>query len=59
MSIEEIKRIFTFPDEYIVNGKFEEKWAGIGNSVPPMMMKAIAETVRDRILDPIYAEQIQ
>jgi hypothetical protein len=25
----------------------------LGNSVPPVMMKAIAETIRDRVLIPI------
>lgn len=50
MTINELKRLHTFPDNYIFLGKFEEKWARIGNSVPPFLMKAIAEHIDNNIL---------
>ena len=50
LSIAEVRRICSFPDDYILTGKFEQQKERMGRSVPPFMMKAIAETVRDEIL---------
>lgn len=50
LSIEEVKRLFTFPDDYIFMGKFEQKWARLGNCVPPDFMKAIATHVYENVL---------
>jgi DNA (cytosine-5)-methyltransferase 1 len=49
MTIEELKRLQSFPDDFKFIGKPVEQWARIGNSVPPLMTKAIAETIRDEI----------
>jgi len=51
LTINELKRISTFPDDYKFIGKFEEQWSRIGNSVPPLFMKAIAEHIRINILE--------
>jgi len=40
-------------DIYIITGKFKDQWARIGNSVPPYLMKAIAETIYNEILSKI------
>jgi len=37
------------PDRKI-EGRFVEKWAGIGNSVPLLFMKAIAECIRRKMV---------
>jgi len=50
LTISELKRLHSYPDDFKFIGKFEEQWARIGNSVPPLMMKAIAETIKDEIL---------
>lgn len=50
MTINELKRLSSFPDDFILTGKFEEQWARIGNAVMPRFMQAIAEHVRDKIL---------
>lgn len=50
LSIEEVKRIFSFPDEYILEGSFVEKWARLGNCVPPNLMKAIATHIYENVL---------
>lgn len=55
ISIAEAKRLGSFPDWFIFTGKFEEQWARIGNSVPPNFMKAIAEHIRDNILNKVTA----
>lgn len=49
-SIAELKRVCAFPDDYVLCGTYEQQWTRCGMSVPPVMMKAIAESVRDRVL---------
>ena len=52
-SLLEYKRLASFPDDFIFPGN---KWLGyyrIGNCVPPLMMKAIAEHVKTEILEKI------
>jgi DNA (cytosine-5)-methyltransferase 1 len=51
LSLRELKLICSFPDDFISTGvSYRKKWERFGRSVPPLMMKAIGETVRDRIL---------
>ena len=50
-TIDELKIIASFPIGYILNGIFERQWEGIGRSVPPKMMQAIAENIKTNILD--------
>lgn len=50
LSIEEVKRISTFPDDFIFTGPFREQWARMGNCVPPNFMKAIATHINEKIL---------
>lgn len=49
-TIDEVKRICAFPDDFILRGSYAQQWERLGNSVPPVMMQAIATTVRDKIL---------
>jgi DNA (cytosine-5)-methyltransferase 1 len=42
----EAKRIGSFPDQYELLGNRKEALARIGNSVPPLLMRAIARHVR-------------
>lgn len=50
-TIPEIKRLGSYPDKYNMVGEFGEQWARIGNSVPPLFMRAIAEHIRLTVLD--------
>jgi site-specific DNA-cytosine methylase len=50
VSIAELKRLSSFPDQFLLEGSFEERWARIGNSVPPLLMRAIALHIRNAIL---------
>lgn len=50
LSMEEIRRLASFPDTYRQIGKFEDQYARIGNSVPPLFMRAIARHIRSEIL---------
>lgn len=49
LTIPELKRIGAFPDDFRLSGSFAQQWERIGRAVPPLMMKAIGETIRDEI----------
>lgn len=49
LSIAEAKRAQSFPDDFVLPGKFKDRWERIGRSVPPLMMKHIAETISREI----------
>lgn len=53
ITIGQAKRIASFPDEFVLHGDFNQQWARIGNSVPPNLMRAIAEHIKHNILDKI------
>ena len=46
LTISEIKLMSSFPAGFRLEGSFHEKWARVGNSVPPLLMKAIADRIR-------------
>ena len=50
LSVAEAKRLMSFPDAFVIHGKYSKKWERLGNAVPPKMMQAIAECVKD-VLD--------
>lgn len=49
-SIPEVKRLAAFPDSFRMVGAFGDQWARIGNSVPPLFMRAIARHIRQELL---------
>jgi DNA (cytosine-5)-methyltransferase 1 len=49
-SLPEFRRFGSFPDEFIFAGRFEEGIKQIGNCVPPLFMKAIAECIHCSVL---------
>src|SRR5699024_11178652 len=51
LRISEIKRIQTFPDDYEITGDFKEQWRQIGNAVPPLLVKKIAENIKEQYLN--------
>lgn len=48
LRIPEIKRIQTFDDKYEFCGDFFDKWRQIGNAVPVLLTKQLAESIRDQ-----------
>ena len=50
LTISEIKRIMSFPDDYYVGEKYVQKTERLGRSVAPLMMKAISEHIYETIL---------
>lgn len=54
-SIAEVKRLCSFPDDFVLKGTFGQQWERLGNSVPPVMMFRVAEAIRDGVLIPARA----
>lgn len=52
LSIPEIKRLASFPDTFVLEGTYKQQWAQIGNCVPPLFMRAIAQHVRTLLMEP-------
>lgn len=53
----ELKRLQSFPDEYVVVGSYNKVLEQIGNSVPPALARSIAVSVKEQILRP--AKQLE
>lgn len=53
LSIDEAKRIQTFPDDFILPHSPTQNWERIGRAVPPNLMKAVAKEVKIKVLDRI------
>jgi len=51
-TIDELKKLSSFRDDFKFTGSDLQQWARIGNAVPPNMTKALAEHIRDKILTP-------
>jgi len=47
----EVAVLMSFPADFIQVGTFKERWARFGNAVPPKMMQAIAECVKEVLED--------
>ena len=52
-SISELKRLSSFPDDFILVGSYQQQAERIGRAVPPVMMKQIARTIDEYILSRI------
>ena len=49
-TIAELRIICGFPEDFILPGTYAQQWERLGRAVPPPMMKAVAEHIRDHIL---------
>lgn len=54
-TILEVKRLCSFPDDFVLKGTYGQQWERLGNSVPPVMMRHLAEAIRDGVLIPARA----
>lgn len=52
-SIPELKRLFSFPDDFIFTGSYTEKAERLGRSVPPLMMASLAKVIEQEVLKKI------
>jgi len=49
-SIDDLKKLSSFPQDFQFIGSFNEQWSRIGNAVMPKFMEYIARTIKDEIL---------
>lgn len=49
LTVREAARLASFPDWYEFPGTIAEAWSQIGNAVPPLMARAVFESVRDAL----------
>jgi DNA (cytosine-5)-methyltransferase 1 len=50
IAISEAKALASFPAAFTLVGSYEERWARIGNSVPPLFMRAVATNLRAMLM---------
>ncbi len=49
LRIEEVKRLQTFPDDFLLAGTVEKQWRQIGNAVPPILAKRFAMALKKHL----------
>lgn len=49
LRIDEVKRIQTFPDAWLLSGNIEQQWRQIGNAVPPMLAEALGQRIAESL----------
>jgi DNA (cytosine-5)-methyltransferase 1 len=52
LTIKEMKRIMSLPDDYQLTGSFDQQAERIGRMVAPKMMSALATSIYENILKP-------
>ena len=52
LTIPELKRIMSLPDDYVLTGTFDQKAERICRMVPPKLICAVAQSVHEKILVP-------
>ena len=51
LTLGELKRIMSLPDDFKLTGKWNQKAERIGRMVPPLLMKSVADSVYKHILE--------
>lgn len=50
LTIDELRRLGGFPDDFVLTGTYGQQWERIGRAVPPVMMSHVARVLRDDVL---------
>jgi DNA (cytosine-5)-methyltransferase 1 len=45
LRIDEVKRLQTFPDDWVLTGRVEQCWRQVGNAVPPLLAKSLGQAL--------------
>jgi DNA (cytosine-5)-methyltransferase 1 len=49
LTIDEVKRLQTFPDSWQLAGTIERQWRQLGNAVPPLLSAVLAQAIADKL----------
>lgn len=52
LSVLELKRLMTFPDEYQIRGSRRDIQRQLGNAVPPLIARVLGEAIREQLTVP-------
>ena len=50
LTLGELKRIMSLPDDFVLTGKWNQKAERLGRMVPPLMMQRIASSIYEKVL---------
>jgi len=45
LTIDELRALCSFPTDFVLTGTFAQQWERLGRSVPPLMMRALAQSL--------------
>jgi DNA (cytosine-5)-methyltransferase 1 len=48
-TIPEVRRLCSYPDDFQLTGSFPQRWERLGRSVPPLMMKTVADKIQETL----------
>jgi len=51
LTLGELKRIMSLPDDFILTGKWNQKAERCGRMVPPLMMEKVASSIYEKVLE--------
>jgi len=51
LTIDEVRLLSSFPLDFVLTGTHAQQWERLARAVPPLMMRSIAQTVREQILE--------
>ncbi|MDR6938196.1 DNA (cytosine-5-)-methyltransferase [Luteibacter sp. 3190] len=50
LRITEIKRLQTFPDNFVLAGNVEQQWRQVGNAVPPLLAEHFCRSIYEKLM---------
>jgi DNA (cytosine-5)-methyltransferase 1 len=49
LRIEEVRRLQTFPDDWVLAGTIDQRWRQVGNAVPPLLAQRLGEALAEAL----------